>query len=96
MDTYCCENVAYDVRLAVWSDLSGFERVAHLRSAVLPGGDAASSYPVQASAGFLDQLDELPAVTAQPFLFDARYHDAESLVRKKMRTFPHNFDGQAV
>jgi hydrogenase maturation protein HypF len=66
----------------------GFERVAHLRSAVLPGGDAASSYPVQASAGFLDQLDELPDVTAQPFSFGARYHDAERLVRKKMRTFP--------
>jgi hydrogenase maturation protein HypF len=67
---------------------SGFERVAHLRSAVLPGGDAASSYPVQAAAGFLEQLHDLPDVTAQPFSFGIRYHDAQRLVRKNMRTFP--------
>jgi hydrogenase maturation protein HypF len=67
---------------------SRFERVAHLRSAVLPGGDAASTYPVQAAAGFLQQLDDLPDVMAQPFSFGARYHDAERLVRKKMRAFP--------
>ena len=67
---------------------SGFERVAHLRSAVLPGGDAASFYPVQAAAGFLEQLHDLPDVTAQPFSFGVRYHDAGRLVRKNMRTFP--------
>src|SRR6202166_1539913 len=67
---------------------SGFERVAHLRSAVLPGGDAASSYPVQAAAGFLEQLHDLPDVTAQPFSFGVRYHDAQRLARKNMRTFP--------
>jgi len=67
---------------------SGFERVAHLRSAVLPGGDAASSYPVQAAAGFLEQLHDLPDVAAQPFSFGVRYHDAQRLVHKNMRTFP--------
>ena len=67
---------------------SGFERVAHLRSAVLPGGDAGSSYPVQAAAGFLEQLDDLPNVMSQPFSFGARYRDAVRLVRKNMRTFP--------
>jgi hydrogenase maturation protein HypF len=67
---------------------AGFERVAHLRGAVLPGGDAASSYPVQAAAGFLEQLDELPDVTSQPFSFGARYLDAVRLVRKNTRTFP--------
>lgn len=67
---------------------SGFERVAHLRSAILPGGDAASSYPVQAAAGFLEQLDDLPDVTAGPFSFGVRYGDAVGLVRKNMRTFP--------
>jgi hydrogenase maturation protein HypF len=67
---------------------SGFERVAHLRSAVLSGGDAASSYPVQAAAGFLEQLDDLPDVTAGPFSFGARYRDAVRLVRKNTRAFP--------
>ena len=67
---------------------SGFERVAHLRSAVLPGGDAASSYPVQAAAGFLEQLHDLPNVMARPFSFGVRYYDAQRLVRKNMRTFP--------
>ena len=45
----------------------GFERVAHLRQATLPGGDAAAQYPVQAAAGFLSQIDELPDLTAAPF-----------------------------
>jgi hydrogenase maturation protein HypF len=67
---------------------SGFERVAHLRRAVLPGGDAASSYPVQAAAGFLEQLGDLTDVMARPFYFGARYLDALRLVRKNMRTFP--------
>jgi hydrogenase maturation protein HypF len=67
---------------------SGFERVAHLRKAILPGGDAASSYPLQAAAGYLEQLDDLPNVMSQPFSFGARYRDAVRLVRKNMRTFP--------
>jgi len=66
---------------------AGFERVAHLRTAALPGGDAASSYPVQAAAGFLEQLDDLPDVMAKPFSFGDRYRDAMCLVRKNMRTF---------
>ena len=67
---------------------SGFERVAHLRGAVLPGGDAAASYPVQAAAGFLEQLDDLPNVLVRPFSFGVRYLHAVRLVRKNMRTFP--------
>jgi len=67
---------------------SGFERVAHLRKAILPGGDAASSYPLQAAAGYLEQLDDLPNVMSQPFSFGARYRDAVRLVRKNMRAFP--------
>ncbi len=39
---------------------SGFERIAHLRPAALPGGDAAAHFPVQAAAGFLAQIDGLP------------------------------------
>jgi len=73
---------------------SGFERIAHLRSAVLPGGDAASSYPVQAAAGFLEQLDDVPDIMAQPFSFGARYRDAKRLVQQNMRTFPTSSMGR--
>jgi hydrogenase maturation protein HypF len=65
----------------------GFERVAHLRPAALPGGDAAAQYPVQAAAGFLSQIDELPDLTAAPFNFGSRYEGAAQLVRRGMRTF---------
>jgi hydrogenase maturation protein HypF len=65
----------------------GFDRVAHLRSALLPGGDAAASFPVQAASGFLAQLDDLPDLTAPPFSFPARYFDALQLVHSKLRAF---------
>ena len=65
----------------------GFERVAHLRRAVLPGGDAAAQYPVQAAAGFLAQVEELPDLTSHPFGFPDRYHDARMLMLKGVRTF---------
>jgi len=65
----------------------GFERAAHLRRAALPGGDAAASYPVQAAAGFLAQLNELPDMTAPPFSFPLRYLDALKLVNTKVRCF---------
>jgi len=65
----------------------GFERVAHLRGAALPGGDAAAFYPIQAAAGFLAQLNDLPDLTAPPFLFPSRYLDALRLVNTKVRSF---------
>jgi hydrogenase maturation protein HypF len=65
----------------------GFERVAHLRCAALPGGDAAAQYPVQAAAGFLAQLYDLPDLTVEPFNFSQRYKDAQALLRKNVRTF---------
>jgi hydrogenase maturation protein HypF len=65
----------------------GFERVAHLRRALLAGGDAAAHHPVQAAAGFLAQLDELPDVTLAPFEFPSRYQSARELVCKEVRTF---------
>jgi hydrogenase maturation protein HypF len=71
----------------VGSIREGFERVAHLRSAVLPGGDAAASYPVQAAAGFLAQLNDLPGLTAPPFSFPMRYLEALQLVRTRVRCF---------
>ena len=65
----------------------GFERVAHLRPATLPGGDAAATYPVQAAAGFLAQLNELVDFTARPFSFPSRYRDAVQLVNSNVRSF---------
>jgi hydrogenase maturation protein HypF len=65
----------------------GFERVAHLRGAALPGGDAAASCPVQAAAGFLAQLNDLPDLMAAPFVFPSRYLDALQLVRTSVRSF---------
>jgi hydrogenase maturation protein HypF len=75
----------------VGSVKTGFERVAHLRSAALPGGDAAAQYPVQAASGFLAQLDNdndgLPDLTAAPFFFPERYNHALELIHKDVRTF---------
>ncbi len=71
----------------VGSVKDGFERVAHLRNATLPGGDAAAQYPVQAAAGFLAQVDTLPDMTAAPFNFSERYGNAVELVTKGVRTF---------
>jgi hydrogenase maturation protein HypF len=71
----------------VGSIQDGFERVAHLRSAALSGGDAAAQYPVQAAAGFLAQLEDLPDMTAAPFGFPQRYKNAQELIRKNVRTF---------
>lgn len=68
--------------------LSGFERIAHLRPAALPGGDAAAQHPVQAAAGFLAQIEGLPALSDPPFSFPARYQTALQLVHKNVRTFP--------
>ena len=65
----------------------GFERVAHLRTAALPGGDAAAVYPVQAVTGFLAQLNQLVDLTACPFLFPSRYRDAVQLVESNVRSF---------
>ena len=66
---------------------TGFERVAHLRPATLPGGDAAAQYPVQAAAGFLSQVEGLPDLSGPPFFFPARYQSALQLVHKNVRTF---------
>jgi hydrogenase maturation protein HypF len=74
--------------ILVGSLSEGFERVAHLRSAILPGGDAAASHPVQAAAGFLAQLKNLPDLTAPPFSFSSRYTNALQLLSSKVRSFP--------
>jgi hydrogenase maturation protein HypF len=64
-----------------------FERVAHLRPALLPGGDSAAQYPVLAAAGFLAQIDALPDLTQPPFDFGPRYQRAMQLLCHGVRTF---------
>jgi hydrogenase maturation protein HypF len=71
----------------VGSLCNGFERVAHLRAAALPGGDAAASHPAQAAAGFLAQLNLSADVTVAPFSFPPRYREALQLVNANIRSF---------
>jgi hydrogenase maturation protein HypF len=72
----------------------GLERVAHLRRALLAGGDAAAHHPVQAAAGFLAQLNGLPDLTSPPFDFPPRYPQAMELVRRGVRTFATSSAGR--
>jgi hydrogenase maturation protein HypF len=65
----------------------GFERVAHLRSAALAGGDGAAHHPEQAVAGFLEQLPDLPDLTRPPFSFGGRYLAARRLLASGTRVF---------
>jgi hydrogenase maturation protein HypF len=64
----------------------GFRRVASLRPAALPGGDAATVWPVQAAAGFVAQLKDVP-VLAGAFGLPVRYDQARKLVQHGIRTF---------
>lgn len=80
--------------LFVGSVAEGFDRVAHLRPALLVGGDAAAQHPVQAAAGFLDQLESMPAFDKSPFHFPARYDKSRALLRARTRVFPTTSAGR--
>ncbi len=89
-----CDGTGYGDDGTIWggelfvgSVREGFRRVAHLRPARLPGGDAAARYPVQAAAGFLDQLTGVPDVEAPPFRFPRRYSDAVQIMNHNLRAF---------
>lgn len=71
--------------------VSGLRRVAHLRRALLPGGDAAARFPVQAAAGFLWQHPEIGKdcdFREPPFRFPARFDSACEVLRGGVRVFP--------
>jgi hydrogenase maturation protein HypF len=71
----------------VGSVVDGFERVAHLRQALLPGGDAAARHPVQAAAGFLWGMDDVPDL-------GERFAQAAEMARRGVRTFPTSSMGR--
>jgi len=85
---YGDDEAIWGCEIFVGSVAAGFDRVANLRYALTPGGDAAAHHPVQAAAGFLHQLENLPDLTAAPFQFPPRYQKASELVRKRVRCFP--------
>jgi hydrogenase maturation protein HypF len=71
----------------VGSVTGGLSRAASLQPFVLPGGDAAARSPMQAAAGALCTVAELPDLTAPPFCFTTKYTWASQLVEKRLRTF---------
>lgn len=71
----------------------GFRRAARLRTAALPGGDAAARFPPQAAAGFLAAIDT-PDLAAAPFRFPRRYRQARELAAKDVQTFPTTSAGR--
>ncbi len=58
----------------------GFDRVLHLRTALLPGGDAAARHPPQSAAGFLHDLPCAPDL-------GERFQRSREMIRKGVRIF---------
>jgi hydrogenase maturation protein HypF len=79
--------------LFVGSIREGFDRAFHLRPAALVGGDAAARHPVQAAAGFLDQI-ETPDLTREPFDFPSQYVRSRRLLERRTRIFPTTSAGR--
>lgn len=78
----------------VGSVAEGFKRVGHLRPSVLPGGDAAIRWPVQAAAGFLADLDPPADLTGPPFSLPDRFEQAQQLIDADVRLFPTTSAGR--
>jgi hydrogenase maturation protein HypF len=79
--------------LFVGSIRDGFDRVSYLRPAALVGGDAAARHPVQAAAGFLEQI-ETPDLTRGPFDFPSDYARSRRLLERRTRIFPTTSAGR--
>lgn len=89
-----CDGTGYGDDGTIWggeffvgSARGGFSHVASLKPFVLPGGDAAARSPMQAAAGALHGIDDLPDLTAAPFRFTQRYVQARELAATGIRTF---------
>jgi hydrogenase maturation protein HypF len=65
----------------------GFKRAAGLRPVLMPGGDAAARFPVQAAAAYLAELPDLPDMEQAPFCFPRRFSHARALVVRNLRCF---------
>ncbi|MBA3892126.1 MAG: carbamoyltransferase HypF [Gemmatimonadales bacterium] len=88
------DGTIWGCELFTGSVAGGLVRAAHLLPAVLPGGDAAARWPVQAAAGFLAQTDTAPAAGEAPFELPERYARAAELVTKDVRCFPTTSAGR--
>lgn len=73
---------------------AGFTRVGHLRTAPLPGGDAAARHPVQAAAGRLHGLPELDALRKPPFQLPIRFVQSLAMIDADVRCFPSSSVGR--
>ena len=67
---------------------SGLRRVAHLRTAKLPGGDAAARFPLQAAAGFMDGTGDVTRFAPDDNETRKRLDLARQLLEKNIRVFP--------
>jgi hydrogenase maturation protein HypF len=71
----------------VGSMRQGFKRAASFQPILMPGGDAAALFPVQAAAAFLAELPYLPDMERPPFRFPRRFSHARAMVARKVRCF---------
>jgi hydrogenase maturation protein HypF len=78
----------------VGSVTKGLERCGHLRYAMLPGGDSAARFPIQALAGFLADEPKLAKDIGKQLSFAERYFIAAKMVEKRLRTFPTTSAGR--
>ncbi len=78
----------------VGSVRGGLVRAACLRPVRMVGGDAAARHPVQAAAGFLEQLGDVPDFTRPPFNFPPRFAQASTLLHAGVRVAPSTSMGR--
>jgi hydrogenase maturation protein HypF len=78
----------------VGSAAEGLKRCGHLRQALLPGGDAAARMPLQALAGFFQDLPAWAEDIGKRLALPERYFTALKLAEKRLRAFPTTSAGR--